>query len=288
MKIIGIVISVCCFSPLMGQNNLLYPEMFAGFFNHQPLINPSFQQDTGRIAVAASLKSRMGVFKSIATYYASLDRNFITRKNTGHTLRVLFYNEKEGPYIEKPRGYIGYAYRLHLSRQTVFAAGVSAGFAQIAFTAPSATATGTTTLPDASIGVFLKRKQLKAGVSSMQFFNNSSTASNFSVQLGRYYNFFAAAEKELGYRWKLNAYLFYSLLPAYKDHGDLALLVSYKNIFSFGTSARYRQGMSFFAGLNINTGGSIVVVNFAYSTPFLAGSTSLNNSFELSPAYILQ
>ncbi len=287
MKIIALIISVLFFSPLMGQKNLLYPDMFAGFFNHQSLFNPAFQQDTGRAIFSASLKSRTGAFKNIATYYASIERTFMNEKKSGHTIRLFFFNEKEGPYIEKPRGYINYAYRLAVSDHTSLSSGASIGFTQLAYTAPSATATGSVTLPDASIGLYIKRKNLRAGISSMQLLNNSSSASNLSVKLGRYYNFFVAMEKPLGYSWKMNTYLLYRMLPVYNDNVDLALLLTFKNSFVLGSSARYKLGTSFFISFNIKTNNSLININFAYNTPLLSGITSLNNSYEISPSYII-
>ena len=272
----------------MGQQNLLYPETFGGFFNHQSLINPAFQQDTGRIVISAAIKSRTGAFKNIATYYASLERSFMNKKNTGHTLRLIFYNEKEGPYIEKPRGYFNYAYRLKLSEKIVLSAGAAIGFVQAAFTVPSATASGVATLPDAALGLNIGKRGVKFGVSSMQLLNNSSPYANFIVKLSRYYNFFLSTEKELNYSWKLKSYALYRLLPEYRDNVDLALLLSYKNILTFGSSARYKQGMSFFTSINLSSGSSIVTLSFAYNTPLLSSVTNLNNSFEIAPVYFLR
>jgi hypothetical protein len=288
MKIITTFIFLFSFFPLWGQHTLLYPEMFSGFFNHQALFNPSFQQDTGRIAVSASLKSRMGAFKNIATYYASLDRNFMNSRNSGHTIRFLFYNEKEGPYIEKPRGYFNYAFRIAMAEETFFSAGAAIGFTQIAFSAPSASATGIATMPDASIGLYLKRNFFKTGISSMQLLNSESSPASVLVKLGRYYNFFAETEKELGYSWKMKISFLYRLLPAYKDNIDLALRLSFKDALVVGASGRYRYGTSFFVSFNINAGNSLLCLNFAYNTPFLSGVTALNNSFEISPTYILK
>lgn len=282
------IISVFSFFPLMGQHTVLYPEVFSAFFNHQALFNPAFQQDTGRIAFSVSLKSRMGAFKNIATYYATLDRNFMNEKNSGHTLRLLFYNEKEGPYIEKPRGYFNYAYRIAITREAFLSAGAAVGFAQVAFSAPSASASGSATMPDASVGLYLRAKRVRLGASSLQLLNSESSPASVLVKLSRYYNFFAEIEKQMGYAWKLKTAFLYRMLPVYPDNIDLALLLSYRDTFLFGTSGRYRYGMSFFVSFNINAGNSLLNLNFAYNAPFLSGVTPLNNSLELSPVYILK
>ena len=288
MNIIITFILLFAFFPLLGQNTVLYPEMFAGFHNHQSLFNPAFQQDTGRMAFSASIKSRMDAFKNIATYYASLERNFMNERNGGHTVRLLFYNEKEGPYIEKPRGCLNYAFRIKLAEETFFSAGTAVGFTQVAFSAPSATATGTATLPDASAGLYFKRKYFRAGIASMQLLNRESSPASTFVKFGRYYTFSAGTEKEIGYAWKVKTTFLYRLLSTYKDNIDLALLLSYKDAFVIGASGRYQYGTSFFVSLNINTGNSLLCLHFAYNSPLFSGATALNNSIEISPSYILK
>lgn len=288
MKIISAVISIFYFFPASGQSTLLYPELFGGFFNHQALSNPAFQQDTGRIAFSASIKARPGAFKGIATYYAALERNFMNQKNSGHTLRIIFYDEKEGPYISKQRGYLNYAYRLAIANQTFIAAGMDLGFTQVAFSAPSTSAAGTATMPDGGIGLYLKRKRIKIGISSMQLFNNESSPANVAVKLHRYYNFYGEIENVLGYSWKMKTTLLYRLLPEYRDNLDLAMLFSYKDAFVLGASGRYRYGMSFFVSFHVHAGKDILYLNFAYNTPFFSNITNLNNSFEISPSYVLK
>lgn len=288
MKIISAIILVFNFSSAFGQSTNLYPETFAGFFNHQALLNPAFQKDTGKMAFTASIKARTGAFKGIATYYAALERNFMNEKNSGHTVRIIFYDEKEGPYIGKPRGYLNYAYRLVVANQTFVGAGAALGFTQVAFSAPSVSAAGTATMPDGSIGLYMKHKRKKIGVSWMQLFNNQSSPANVAVKLHRYYNFYGEIEKELNYAWNVKTALLFRLLPEYRDNLDLALLFSYKKTFLFGTSARYRYGMSFFVSFNVPAGNDLLSFNFVYNTPFFSNITNLNNSFEISPSYALK
>jgi hypothetical protein len=262
--------------------------MFAGFFNHQPLFNPAFQQDTGKVIFSASIKSRMDAFKNIATYYASIDRSIMNDRNAGHTFRLFFFNEKEGPYIEKPRAYFNYAFRVSLAKETYLSSGAAIGLSQVAFSAPSASAVGTSTMPDASVGLYFKRRNFTTGISTMQLLNSESSPASVLVKLGRYYNFFINQEKQLGYSWIFRAAVLYRLLPSSFDNLDAALLLTFKETMTVGVSGRYRYGTSFFFSLNINTGNSILNLNFVYNSPFLSGVTALNNSFEISPSYMLK
>jgi type IX secretion system PorP/SprF family membrane protein len=273
--------------PLWGQRNDIFPDLYSAYFNNVTLINPSFIPSEGKVDLVATYKNRIGPFSKIATYSFTGAKVFRKENQTAHLARIIFFNEKEGPYIQRPRGYANYAYSLPLTENTQLSAGIALGFSQIAFSAPSATGVGTAMLPDGSLGLSLRSKDLSFGISSLQLFNASSEAINALIRLRRHYNFFLSTQKDLSLNWKVKGYFFYRILPYANNNTDITLALDYKNVFCFGSSIRYRQGMSFFVTFNINLGKDRLLLNFAYNSPILSNSNNLLNSVELTTGYVV-
>lgn len=85
----------------------------------------------------------------------------------------------------------------------------------------------------------------------------------------------------------MRGYLLYRLLPEVNDNADATLLLDYKNVFSLGSSARYKQGLSFFIAFNMNVGKDGLLISFAYNSPVL-GKNNVLNSLELTSGYTVR
>lgn len=273
--------------PVLGQQNDTYPDLYSAYFNNLALVNPAFVPEEGRVELLATYKNRTGPFRKIATYSFTGGRFFRKENESVHAARIIFWNEREGPYIQKPRAYANYAYQLPLSEKISLSAGLAVGFAQVAFSAPSATGTGSAILPDGALGLMLKGKKLSVGVSSLQVFDSGAEAIQATVRLRRHYNLFLSAEKNLSPALAIKGYVLGRYLPSANHNADVALEFAIKEAFSFGCSAKYRQGLAFFASFNINTGKDRLLLNFAYNSPLLSKNNTLLNSMEVTLGYVI-
>jgi hypothetical protein len=268
-----------------GQQNILYPDAFGVNINNLSLINSWYVPDNGKFDFTGAYKYRTGPFSKIATYSATAA--VISRKdnNRVQAARVIFFNQKEGPYIEKPRAYINYIYQIPLNEQTSLSAGVTLGFAGVFFSAPSSTAAGSVFLPDGSLGLGLKRKKFSAGISSFQIFNSKGSPLTGRIILKRYYHLFLSGEKDLSPDWIFKGFLLWGLMPSQTDRKEASISFTFKDALSVGSAFRYKQGLSFFSSFQTNAGKNVLLLSFGYNTSFFASSSYLQNSMELLVGY---
>jgi hypothetical protein len=258
------------------------------FFNNPSLVNAAYVAEEGKISLNSGFRFRTGIFKKIATYSFSGDLAIRRPNRSVHVVRAIFFNEKDGPYIEKPRGYFNYVYQLPLSEETSIAAGIILGGAGIYFSAPSATAEGSVVLPDGAAGLDLKHKSIHLGISTFQIFNSRSSPVSAPIRFGRYYTMTLAAEKDISPTTTIKLNALYRLLPAAANELISAISFSFSDILMIGTSVNNLQGASFFITVKADREKERVVLSFAYDTPLIFSKASWANSIEITAAFVMK
>src|SRR5689334_21670280 len=119
-----------------GQPNFYYPNYFTAYYQNMAQINPGYSPETGKAEFSAGYKAMTGAFRKISSYYFTASRTFRTEKDKAHTLRLQFYNEKEGSYISSPRVYANYAYSMPLSDNVPLYSGLAIGAIGAYYSAP--------------------------------------------------------------------------------------------------------------------------------------------------------
>jgi len=251
MRLLFLLFFISLVVPAIGQKNDLYPDLYNTYFYNPGLINPAYIAREGKAEVYVFYKHRTGIFQKIASYSVTGSRTFRTKSKSAHLIRAIITNENQGPYIATTRGYANYAYQVPLSENTALMAGAAVGLAQVAFSAPSATATGSYKSPDGSLGLMLRSNNLEAGASMMQIFNSVTEPLITPISLKRYYNFFVSHGKDLSPFVKLQGNILWQLLPSTKDNLVGNILLSYKESISFGSGIGTKSGLNFFMRFNI-------------------------------------
>jgi hypothetical protein len=282
----SVVLSILILMPIgaLCQQNALFPDAFGVNFNNLALVNTWHVPDSGKADFTGAYKYRTGPFSKIATY--SFTAAVVARKQNrrAHVLRLVFFNQKEGPYIQKPRAYLNYVYQIAINEYTSLSAGVALGFASVYFSAPSSTAAGSITLPDGALGLGLKRKNFSIGASSLQVFNAHGTPLTGDIHLNRYYHFFMSDEKELSPYCRIKGYLLWGLIKN-NQRRDAALAFVFRDALSLGGVFHYKQGFSFFSSFQSNVGKNVFLLSLAYNTSLFTSASSLQNSMELTVGY---
>ncbi|MBO9699502.1 MAG: PorP/SprF family type IX secretion system membrane protein [Sporocytophaga sp.] len=263
----------------------IFPENYTTYFNNTAIVNPGFVPEDSKAEFFSMYRQRTGAFQKIASYSLTCSKVFRKENNTAHLARVFFSNEKEGPYINKPRAYFNYAYVIPLAEETSLSAGLSAGFTQVYFSAPSATASGNSTMPDGAFGITFRRKKFFTGISSQQVFNAESNPIKSNVKLRRYYNLILRQEKDLSPSLKLRGNFMYQLLPSNSNLLNLVLEGSYNDILSLGGAYRSREGLALIGSVEANLGDDKIFICFAYNTGVLSKLKYGFNSIEINFAY---
>jgi type IX secretion system PorP/SprF family membrane protein len=263
----------------------VFPENYTTYFNNTAIVNPGFVQEDSKAEFFSMYRQRTGAFQKIASYSVTCSKVFRKENNAAHLARVFFSNDKEGPYINKPRVYFNYAYAIPLAEETSLSAGLAAGFTQVYFSAPSATASGNSTMPDGAIGITFRRKKFFSGISSQQAFNAESNPLKANVKLRRYYNFLLSQEKDLSPSLKLRGNFMYQLFPSNSDLLNIVLEGSYNDILRLGGAYKSREGLALIGSVEANLGDDKIFICFAYNTGVLSKLKYGFNSIEINFGY---
>ncbi|GAL84385.1 hypothetical protein CHU_0779 [Sporocytophaga myxococcoides] len=285
MRFCLLIIFLFWYLAVSAQVTDLFPENYTTYFNNTAIVNPGFVQEDSKAEFFSMYRQRTGAFQKIASYSLTCSRVFRKENNAAHLARIFFSNDKEGPYIDKPRAYFNYAYVIPFAEETSLSAGLAAGFTQVYFSAPSATASGNSTMPDGSVGITFRRKKFFSGISSQQVFNAESNPLKANVKLRRYYNFLLSQEKDLSPLLKLRGNLIYQLLPLNSDLLNIAMEGSYNDIISLGGAYKSREGLALIGSVQANLGDDKIFICFAYNTGVLSKLKYGFNSVEINFGY---
>lgn len=268
----------------LAQVGGIYPDQFSSYFLNKSLLNPAYIHPDGNSEAIAQSKLRSGFYKDISTIAASAQKVFNTENNQWHSARLLFQNEKEGPYISTPRFYGNYAIRIGLGEKSDLSGGISLGLVNPNIRTP--TKSVSTTLLDGSIGLLLRYSRVSAGFSSQQIFNNSSEGIR-SIKLRRFYNSTIGATIVEGPFIKLNTYVLwiaYSDLPS-RFNGIVSIL--YNDWLEAGAGYQTRQGALFFASFTADrTGMHPLKISLLYNSVLFNTSNLLQEGVEISISYL--
>jgi hypothetical protein len=287
MRILPVIFFLSITFLCNGQSGVpLYPDVFSGFFLIPSSVNPSYVPEEGNVNLAAYYKFRAGALSDVNSFLFMGEKIFRGEEAMTHAGRILVFNEREGPYISKPRGYFNYALELALAKEAFLNAGISLGFSSVNFSAPSAS--GSVFLPDGSLAVGFKVKNISASVVSAQVFNTEGVAASSAVRLARYYNFILSGEKELSPFWKINISAYWRKLPELNDQWYFSGLLQYHETLQAGIIYKYERGLSFPVKLGLNRNGNPLFISFIYNTGYLSKIPLWNNSYEIGIQYGVQ
>ncbi len=278
-------VNLIFYLPVSGQSTSVYPDLFGAYFNNMPLVSPAYIPKDVKMNLNLSYKTRTGALNKISTFNFAFSRVFNYTQKNNHLLRLYFYNEKDGPYIHKPRAYINYAYRITLAENLTVSTGLALGIAQTAFTAPSSTANGNSLSPDGSLGITLSYKKLDVGFAACQIFNSVVNPVVAPITYRRYFNTYINYTFKLSPFVNLKSGFLWRSLPTYQDDICLFGMLDYKDLISFGGCYNYSKSLSFVVSTNIRVGKESLLLSFVYNTPFFTKLPAWTDSVEINGGY---
>ena len=124
------------------------------------------------------------------------------RVKTNHQLGLLASSLKEGPYIDKTRAYLHYAYTIKIIKNTAFSAGVSPGFLKIGLDEPGA-GSKQAIAPDANFDILISHPNYFLSYILNQGLNAKLNSFYLNIYLTRYHEMRVGAKVPLGVYWHL-------------------------------------------------------------------------------------
>lgn len=270
---------------LSAQSFTTYPDILSLTYFNEALLNPGYVSEEGRSDLFFAHKFFTGALKDVSTSFFTADRTFRKENGTAHMARLLFFNEKQGPYISKPSGYANYAYQLPIAESTFLYAGFTLGIAAANYTVPSSSGNQTATLPDGGIGVGAKGERWSIGGACMQLLNSSAQPYNATLYLGRYYQTYAHYELPVGLEWNWKNQVVWRHLPDAQDQYYVLSSVYYAETAGIGGIWRIEKGLSFFVALLPHYQDDRLLFTFTYNSAILGDTPSWQNSMEFNVGY---
>lgn len=262
-----------------GQHHSLYPQLNSTFQQQKVWVNPAYVSEVGDYSLNFQTHFRT-VNRGQAGLYFFDGGNWIRKDSVAHGFRLLVANEKEGPYISRPRAYVNYALLRPLTRHWSLYSGVSFGFFSTFISAATTTLNNNFMLPDGNIGFGIKNKRLDGGFSIMQAFDNE-IAEVRHLKLRRYYHY------HFSYQQPVNNNVVVELSGFYRHFLDLdnqlttSLEVEYKNQLSMGTLYHTLNGVSFLFNYSDEMYQTRYSLFLTYNSGITAASRKLSQSMEM-------
>lgn len=262
-----------------GQLYSLYPQLNSTFQQQKVWVNPGYVSEEGSYNLNFQTHFRT-VNRGQAGLYFFDGGTWIRKDSMAHGFRVLVSNEKEGPYISRPRAYFNYTQLRKLTRQWSLYSGVSVGFFSTFITASTATSNNNFMLPDGNIGVGIKNHRLDAGISIMQVFDNEIEVLR-NIKLSRYYHYHITYSQPLNDVFTVSLSGFYRHFLDLKNQLTTSLEANYKNQLGMGMLYHSLNGVSFY----FHYSGEVYQTNYSlfltYNSGVTAASRKLSQSMEM-------
>lgn len=266
-----------------AQSGIVYPDVFSTYFFNRALVNPSYVPDEGNVELMAAYKFRQGLYSDIATFAANGQKVWRKEGKPESVLRLIFMNEREGPYIASPKAYSNYAIKLPVASDVRLMAGISLGWSGMNFSAPSGA--GSIMLLDGGVGIGLKYKKIHIGASSLQAFNSEGVVINSRIRLQRFYNVDLSAETAINPNLDVKGWFLWRYLPSLPDQFNVASSVQYQKKYEVGALYFHPRGVSYFSSITLNPEENSLFISFAYNSSLLSSNPVWGKSFEIGLRY---
>ena len=263
-----------------GQISGLYPDQFSSYFFNPATINPAFIPRDGSSESVIQSKLRNGVYSDLYSIGASVQKTFNTGKQQWHSGRLLFSNEKEGPYISIPRFYGNYSIRIPVNDDLDILAGISLGLVNPNINIP--TRVISSTLGDGALGLLVRYGNSSLGVSSNHIFNSSYD----NLHLRRYYTAHFETYSVANSYYTLKAYCIWRYFPDIPSQLNTAVSALINEKLEAGAGYRYKRGIFLFFSLTIDPASKHpLLLGALYQSSILDQLPGLGESLELSLIY---
>jgi len=268
--------------------NVLYPDLYSQYDANMYLVNAAYVPNEIATDLSAFYKFQQGAFKDVATMSFSAAKFFRKENESVHALRISVFNEKQGPYISSPRGYVNYAYELPLGEETKLAGGLAMGFAGMNYTGVSTTGDVNVLMPDASSGLVFKFRTLHLGAAGQQLLNSKTKPFAGQIELRRYFHFHMSHELDLNENWKWKYYALYRLLPLIPNEALVGTSFMFREAIGLGAVCRSNSGIALFGEVALDSEKDRLKLIFNYNSSLFQLIPSFQNSIEIGVGYVLK
>ena len=155
------------------------------------------------------------------------------RFKTKHQFGLQANSLKEGPFIDKTRAYVHYAYALRVFGETALSLGLSAGMMKIGLEEPGLGAKQAIT-PDANFDILIHHPKYFLSYTLNQALDASIAPLYTNISLTRFHELRLGYDLEIGLDWKLRLQSHNLIYRDRKNQFGGIALIDYNSAISFG------------------------------------------------------
>lgn len=266
---------------IYGQINSFYPDVVRSYKNQEAWINPSSSVDTSRYHVNMVANTTSGSRGNVGLYQLYAGFALKTSEKQSQTMRIFISNEREGPYISKPRAYLSYTLRMRISQKSYLSSGISYGFSSATINASLVTNSNNYFTQDATLGITFSRKYWGLGGSILHALNNRISTSIENARLKRHYHLNGYYNIQIDYSKHLEIAGFYRVFSDLQNQFLGSLVFYPRDEFGFGTGYYSRRGISFYTYFQHIIHPSNYQLFFTYNSGWMSEVPVISRSFEL-------
>ncbi len=262
---------------VLAQTEVLHRPRLMGVYDQvMPLYNPALAGQTQRYDIWSATQMLPGENYFSAHFHARFKRP--VQPGTGSVGGMTFFTEREGPILSKNAGYLLFARHQKISQSALLSAGVSVGLMSYTIgpnQSPSGSSlAGTSTAPDASLGISFWGEGFHVGVAMIYAFNSALQPNVEITRLSRHYNFSASRIVKVNDDFELYPSLLFRYGPDWYLFGkspDLAVGMYWllQSVVRVGATYQQGYGVTFAAGIQqVKIGDYPFDMMVGYTFPF--------------------
>lgn len=226
------------------------PFVYDQFFQNYYLLNPANQDDTQRFHLKLGNRTLTGMFEGVNRFYADADLALPTKNEQRFQgLGLLATNNRDGEYLNRNRLYLRYFWRTALNEYASISAGAAIGAINYFFKSSQASPGGSSTRPDANLGIWYLRQKWQLGLSYQQILKPRLQPLNQSYLLADYLNLTACYRLDFSpdIAMHTHAYLYFQSPQTLRL--EIAPLFLFYDKLQLGANYRHDRGIALLLGL---------------------------------------
>lgn len=265
------------------------PTNFSQFSNIYSYVNPASigQFNRFELEMASQFASNnLGNFNVAYTHF-NMRLNELDQGGK-QQVGVSFYNDQEGVFLTRTRGYLMYAIHIPVGDSLFLAGGLGAGGMNYTVKATQLTPGSSDFAPDLNGGVWLYGNSYHFGLSVNQVLNSEVQPFQEITKLTRHFHLNAGKSFEFNGHVDLFSDFMVRYAPGFRTDANLHLRGVIRKRFNIGATYRYGDVISPTVGIQqIQLGPGALASHIAYNIPFDRFIPPGLRTFELSINYTI-
>jgi len=268
----------------VAQEAYIYPLHFLRLNNNYTFENPATSILTEKVTLNLMHSAYSGLLNNVGINYLDASYSIMNSDETPvHTFGINLHSEYETEILKRNRFYVRYCRSVQLTSSVRLAAGIQAGVFNYIVKSTANSAGNSSSIPDATIGLWLTTRKVNIGISAVQLLASEIKPVYRTYTLGTYLNLFMDYRKAISPSTDLILGIKLYKGAGYYEGLWLSGTFEFMNNFSTGINYIWKQGPVISLGIvKFNLMKLRSDLYFSYFHPTSAGHLANTGRYEVS------